>query len=378
MAATKVKLTEAKCRSLPVGEYQDEAEPALRFSITPTSRVFSIYKWSKLLQKPVTKSLGKLETTSLDEARAEAKVLAGKLAKGESIAPKEKQPDSITLKGLIDLYEQKLKAAKAKMPGLPEKYCSWYLKDWYDRPITSITKLELAERHAKLVQEGGPHAGSRAIKTLRSLLNYAIEMDLYFGANIAKSIKVAESPARKRYVTAEEEKRILAAMDDPARPEWVRPFFRLLMLTGVRKSNLAGARWKDIDLEAAMWTIPGELTKAGNVIEVPLLPEAVEILQKRVGKHKEWVFPSSRSDSGHVNCPWDAFQAVLKIAKVEGLTLHDLRRTFGYKLNKAGVSLPVIARALGHKDANTTARHYSPTDTDTVRDSVNRVIALAA
>ncbi|MFI5224207.1 MAG: hypothetical protein ACHQX3_08230, partial [Nitrospirales bacterium] len=165
MTAIKAKLTEAKCRSLPVGEYQDEAETSLRFSVTPTSRVFGLYKWSKLLQKPVTKSLGKWPGTTVDDARAEAKTLSGRLSKGESIAPKAAEPESLTLKDLIDLYEKKLKAEEAKRPELVDTYCGWYLKDWYDRPIASITKLELAERHAKLVKENGPHAGSRAIKT---------------------------------------------------------------------------------------------------------------------------------------------------------------------------------------------------------------------
>ena len=64
----KLKLTEAKCRDLPIGEHQDEVEPSLRFYVTETARTFGLYKWSTLTQKPVRRSLGRWPTVTVDEA----------------------------------------------------------------------------------------------------------------------------------------------------------------------------------------------------------------------------------------------------------------------------------------------------------------------
>jgi len=365
----KLKLTEAKCRDLPIGEHQDETEPSLRFYVTETARTFGLYKWSPLTQKPVRRSLGKWPTVTVDEARKRAKTMASTLGRGESLTKIEVVP---TLRALVDAYESKLRGEKAKRPKAPSTHADRYFKHWLGRPVSEITKAEVAELHTKLVKDAGPHAAARAVKTLRSLFSYADDMDLYSGPNVAKAVKYKDDTPRKRTLSADEQARLMKALRDPSFGEWVFPYFRLLMLTGVRRGNLSAAKWSDINLEAGMWLVPADDAKMGEMMEVVLVPEAVELFQKQAGKHATWVFPSNRrSASGHVSTGvWDIFQDALKLAAIEGVTPHDLRRTFGSDLIASKVPLPIVAKAMGHRDPATTARHYSVVSTQTVRDAL--------
>jgi integrase len=138
-------------------------------------------------------------------------------------------------------------------------------------------------------------------------------------------------------------------------PPNAQHYFKLLIYTGQRRSNVAGMRWADVDLERGTWTISAGDFKTGVVHAVPLIPAAVEVLEQRT--RGEWVFPAD-SKKGHLVEPH--FWAVELRAKMKELgvdkswTIHDLRRTTAATLNAAGVPLPTIAKVLGHANVNTT------------------------
>src|SRR3712207_4936893 len=57
------------------------------------------------------------------------------------------------------------------------------------------------------------------------------------------------------------------------------PMFKLLLLTGQRRSEVAGIQWADLDLDKAVWTLSSEATKAGRAHEVPLSRQALDTIQ---------------------------------------------------------------------------------------------------
>ena len=63
------------------------------------------------------------------------------------------------------------------------------------------------------------------------------------------------------------------------REPW-RSFYRLLMLTGARKTEVSDARWREFDLAARLWTVPPERFKSDAAHIVPLSPAAVELLEQ--------------------------------------------------------------------------------------------------
>ena len=88
---------------------------------------------------------------------------------------------------------------------------------------------------------------------------------------------VGERVLRSRILNDAELRAFWAATEKLGYP--YGPLFRLLLVAGQRKSEVAEARWSEIDLEKKLWTIPSERMKAGAVHLVPLSDMAVAILQ---------------------------------------------------------------------------------------------------
>jgi integrase len=132
-------------------------------------------------------------------------------------------------------------------------------------------------------------------------------------------------------------------------------------------------RWEDLDLMRAVWRIPAQWSKHGDEMIVPLTEQALTLLS---GTHARrgpspWVFPSSKSSAGHITEPNKAWARLLKAAAIEGLTIHDLRRTFGSRLAETGASGPMIAAAMGHKSLQS-AKSYLHLQVDQVREQMEK------
>ena len=102
------------------------------------------------------------------------------------------------------------------------------------------------------------------------------------------------------------------------REPW-RSFYRLLMLTGARKTEVSDARWREFDLAArSYWTVPPERFKSDAVHFVPLSPAAVELLEQIPrGTSGEFVFSTT---DGRI--PIDGFSK--SKAELDGLVALEL------------------------------------------------------
>jgi integrase len=98
------------------------------------------------------------------------------------------------------------------------------------------------------------------------------------------------------------------------------------ILTAGRTGEVLGALWSEIDLDAAVWTLPPERMKAGREHRVPLSEAAMAILvQMRSGRVSAHVFPGQRA--GKPLAPI-ALEAVLRRMKIDTATVHGFRSTF--------------------------------------------------
>ncbi|MCH8242709.1 MAG: site-specific integrase [Planctomycetes bacterium] len=71
-----------------------------------------------------------------------------------------------------------------------------------------------------------------------------------------------------------------------------------------------------------------------------------------------------------------AWDDLITEAKVEGITLHDLRRTYVTRLIRAGVPLPTVQKLAGHSSIQTTLRYYNWVSDDDMRDGVAKLKAM--
>jgi integrase len=100
----------------------------------------------------------------------------------------------------------------------------------------------------------------------------------------------------------------------------------LAILTASRSGEVLNAKWKEFDLNKAIWTIPAHRMKAGHEHRVPVVPRAVTIL-KALKKlpHNDHVFSSNGRDKPLSSM---AMTMQLRRMKRENITVHGFRSTF--------------------------------------------------
>ena len=100
-----------------------------------------------------------------------------------------------------------------------------------------------------------------------------------------------------------------------------------LILTAARTGEVIGAKWSEMDLEKAVWTIPPDRMKAGTEHRVPLSPAAIKILGSMASNRnpKEYVFSGWKPNTGLSS---NAFLALLKRMQRSDITPHGFRSTF--------------------------------------------------
>ena len=120
---------------------------------------------------------------------------------------------------------------------------------------------------------------------------------------------------------------------------------RLAALTGLRIGEVRAIRWEHVDFETGRLTMPA--TKTGpRVHDLPSAALAILAQAHRIG---DWAFMTGRSTPVSYRLIHIAFQQAAKAAGLDGVRLHDLRRTVMTSAAAAGVGTHVLRDLLGHK-----------------------------
>lgn len=129
------------------------------------------------------------------------------------------------------------------------------------------------------------------------------------------------------------------------------------ILTAARTGEVVGARWPEIDLEAKMWTIPGERMKAGKEHRVPLSDRAVEIL-KSLPREKtpQYVFIGDKPGRALSNMA--LLMTLRRIGRTD-LTTHGFRSTFrDWAAEQTAYPNEMLEMALAHTVSDKTEAAY--------------------
>jgi integrase len=129
----------------------------------------------------------------------------------------------------------------------------------------------------------------------------------------------------------------------------------MAMLTGARKGELLGLRWRDVDLEAGVAML-GK-TKNGDRRTLVLLPQLVDTLRPFAGDRDRYVFGSVASRYQVPASITSAWGDALARAKIRDFRFHDLRHCCASYLAQAGTPLNVIAEVLGHRKLDMSRRY---------------------
>ena len=136
--------------------------------------------------------------------------------------------------------------------------------------------------------------------------------------------------------------------------------FEFLILTAARGGEVRGATWAEIDLDAAVWTVPAARMKANKEHRVPLSPRAVALLREARKLHNgDLVFPSPRTGRPISNVAIGEIPRKLGI----GGTPHGFRSSFrDWAAELSGASHEACERALAHTVRNQAEAAYNRTD----------------
>jgi len=212
-----------------------------------------------------------------------------------------------------------------------------------------------------------PASVNREVELLSKIFNLAIR-DGVTAQNPCKGVRTyREDNERTRYLTEEEEARLLASFNGPR--EHLRPVVILAIYTGMRRGEILSREWRHIDF--GLGVIRVTRTKTGRDRSIPM-NEVVraELLKLHAATGGVGpVFPSMKTGEALVEIK-KGFAAARAAAGTPDLHFHDLRHTFGTRLAANGASPFTIAELLGHSDLRMT-RRYTHATSQSLRAAVN-------
>lgn len=255
------------------------------------------------------------------------------------------------------------------------KYRNYYknhLKRWERRRVATLTRWDIQALHEEIGIAAGQTTANRVVQLLSSLYNYLIEHGYFVGPNPTEKLKRFREKSRRRFLTGPELHEFFTKLKE-LRSVDAQDIIMVCLTTGARISNVLSMRWKEIDFDDLIWTVPAVNTKTGEDYLIPLVSHCIVVLERRKESAKSiFVFPA-KSKSGHMENIHKSWSRLLNEAGIENLRLHDLRRSMGSWEAKTGASLPIIGRSLNHTDPRATAI-YARLEAETARDAMQKAM----
>lgn len=353
-------------------DLSDATLPGLRLRVSPASKrnTAGISAWvlacrdrdGRMRRFPI----GDYPGIGISEARERARSLRVQIRSGADPIADGRRRRAIaraaregvgTLEALLNLYgpplppkrgESSSDAPRAKPIGPGASLKSWFearariervFKKLLGRALENLNSSDL-----QMEADSYPSAqiAASAVRHLRPVLKWGAGRG-YVAETVAAITPPAQVRRRDRVLSRDELTLILPALSSSTRTH--RRAFFFMMLTLARREEVAGARWRDVDLEGKMLRLP--ITKNGLAHIIPLSTQAIAILDG-IGRGKPDNLIFSTSTGGRLS-NWDReTKALMKDTGTAGWTRHDLRRTGATMLGELGVDPHVIEAALNH------------------------------
>lgn len=327
--------------------------------------------------KRSTLSLGKFETTDLEQAKAHY-IKARELLK-QGIDPaadrkrvkeeikKQTNEQKLTFKAVAIEWHQK--ASMNKAAGYAEELMQRLENHIFgfigNKPITELKIADILlplRAKEKLEKYEMAH---RLASIIRNVFKYA-KVSGYIEYNIAADITDALTPAKKethRACLTEPDKvgKLLNDIEKYNGSIPVKYALKILPYVFVRSKELRGATWEEINFEDSQWLIPAERMKRKKAHLVPLSRQVVELFKelKELSPEGKYIFPSS-SKEGFISC--EGLRKSLETIgyKKDEMCIHGFRGMASTLLNESGQFRgDVIEAQLSHAEKNSVREAYN-------------------
>ena len=263
-----------------------------------------------------------------------------------------------------------------------------------DLPLDKLTAMDLQRLYKHLLENGRVEciesrnkSKGLSIKTVRNInqmvssaLNCAIAQRL-IPANPTKGCVLPKLERKEMKILPPES---LGTFFEEARRSGVFELYYIDLATGLRRGELLGLKWSDIDLNKEIIHVRRQILRQnGEVVEAPLKTknsyrnivigaDTIEVL-KGMEQKDEYVFPSPYGGPMSPDSVLHMLHRVLKRAGLERIRFHDLRHTFSVLALQNGVDVKTLSSMLGHYSAGFTLDTYAHVTTSMQKQAANAV-----
>ena len=252
-------------------------------------------------------------------------------------------------------------------------------------PLSKLTQNDLQQFYAKLKRTGrkvnvelkGTGVSDRMVRSCHALCRSSLEKAVEEGLITRNPSLGCKLPPKKngemKVLTQTEIVRLL----NQAYDEGYYEMFLLELTTGMRRGEILGLKWRDLNLETGELNIKRQLTTKGisvpktksSIRTILLPPDMLDLLRemKKTAKY-DWIFPSpvKEGEPRNPTAITKRFRIMLERAHCKHVRFHDLRHTFATMALENGMDVKTLSAMIGHVSSETTLNIYSHV-TDTMR-----------
>ena len=210
---------------------------------------------------------------------------------------------------------------------------------------------------------------NRTMEVVRAVLRKAA-FDWEWLERVPRVRMLSEPKRRIRWITKDEAERLIKAL-----PSHLAAMVRFSLETGLRKANVTGLQWSQVDLARRTAWIHPDQAKARKAIAVPLSVAAVAVIREQLGKHATHVFSYKGNSVTQVNTK--TWHTTLKKVGITEFRWHDLRHTWASWHVQSGTPLHVL-QELGAWESVEMVRKYAHLSSDHLTQYVDRFSTIQA
>lgn len=355
MALTERKIRDAKPSGGKQTFVRDDKLRGFALRVTPAGVKSYTVEGRKADGTKFRSVIGRVEEITLKEARdrAAAELAAARAGEATLTERKREAREAPTVADLaaayLDKCERKGRAAKT-LYGYRQQLNAYILPALGRKAVAAVTRGDIEAMIEPLRRVTGNRVASLASAMFREAERKEWRTQ---NSNPAFAIERNREEARDRTFRADELAAFSAALADL---EAVSPApvaaIRFAALTGLRISEVLAVRWQDIGEDETL-VLPK--TKTGR--RVASIPAPALAILDSLPRLCDWAFTADGSRPLAYASAWRVFGLAKTAAGVEGVTLHDLRRTVMTQAAASGVSAHVLRDLLGHKSAAVAERY---------------------
>ena len=357
-------------------------------------RITANGKKSFILEKRIGRrvrriTIGRVGELTAAQARNRAQQLLGQIALGEDPIAKRRRELARGV-SLAEAYRDFLKSRPRLSEATRRDYDRTFnviFSDWQHRPLHTLTGQMILNRHRSMAKAHGEQGANNYMRALRSLFNFAIDRyedgsgqpvlainpvliltrtRSWFPVDRRRTwVKPHQLPAWYEAVESLRDNEHHRAMGDT-----VADFLLLLLFTGLRRSEAATLKWRDVDLPDSSLTV--SKTKSRRPHTLPFSTFVHTLFVRRLGAQKNQYVFHGYDGSGHLIEPKRQVKHVVEASSIP-FTMHDLRRTFLTIADTVGLSTYTIKRLANHSTRNDVTAGYVISDTERLRAAMQSI-----